>query len=350
MQPVVAPRPAVPVGWRTALVLGLALVTVVWVWGRPLVSPFAVAFAMSAGTGFLAVPLLRRLKAGQVIRTDGPQSHLQKAGTPTMGGAFFLPWALLVPLAFFGLNTDLLAAIALGGACGLVGLLDDWRVIRPKANRRGITALQKMILLVAIGTLFCGYLFAGGRASVVGLGDIGVLFWPLALFVLTGSTNAVNLTDGLDALAGGTGAIASAALGLIVLAAHPALACLCFSLSGACLGFLVHNRHKADVFMGDTGSLAIGGILAAVALLSGQVIALALVGGVFVLEALSVIAQVGYYKATKGPDGKGKRLLRMAPLHHHFELGGLHETQVVGRFYLAGAVLAVLAVWLCRAS
>ncbi|BAC91679.1 phospho-N-acetylmuramoyl-pentapeptide-transferase [Gloeobacter violaceus] len=335
-----------PTGWLSALAAG-AIVSAAIAWLAPAqLVVFGLTLLLVALTGFAAVPLLRRWKARQFIREDGPRSHLKKAGTPTMGGIFFIPWALVVPFAFAGWNPELIAAVALATSYGLVGWIDDFQIIRRQSNN-GITPRQKMLLLIGAGVAFCLFHGLSGHGTATfGLGELGILFWPLALLALTGTANAVNITDGLDGLAGGTGAIAATVLGLIVIATHPALAVLCFALAGACLGFLVHNRHKATVFMGDTGSLAIGGALAAVAVLSGQLVALALVGGVFVVEALSVIAQVGYFKATKGPDGKGKRLLRMAPLHHHFELGGLHETQVVARFYLAGASLALLTWWL----
>jgi len=335
-----------PTGWRSAFALGVTLVAVLSFAAAPALIPFALAFALTAATGFAAVPALRRLKAGQYIREDGPQSHLKKAGTPTMGGIFFLPWAVLVPVVLTGFAPDVLAAAGLTAASGLVGFLDDWQIIRYR-NNKGIAPRTKLLLLLGTGVLFVVYCALSGHSTRVnGLGDWGLFYWALALFAIAGTTNGVNVTDGLDALAGGTSALAAVALGLIVLPTQPQLAVFAFALAGVCLGFLVHNRHKASVFMGDTGSLAIGGALAAVAILSGQMVALALAGGVFALEAISVMLQVGYFKATKGPDGKGKRLLRMAPLHHHFELGGWHETQVVSRFYLAGALLAGIAVWL----
>lgn len=335
-----------PTGWRSAFALGVALVAVLWCTATAYLIPFALAFALTAVSGFVAVPMLRRLKAGQSIREDGPQSHLKKAGTPTMGGIFFVPWAILVSCLFAPGDPDVLATASLTAICGLVGFLDDWQIVRYR-NNKGISPWTKLCTLLGAGALFLAYHALSGHGTVVvGLGNWGVFFWPLALLALGGTTNGVNVTDGLDALAGGTGAIAALALGLVVLPREANLAIFCFSLSGACLGFLVHNRHKASVFMGDTGSLALGGALAAVAVLTGELVTLAIAGGLFAIEAISVIAQVSYFKATKGPDGKGKRLLRMAPLHHHFELGGWHETQVVTRFYLVGAIFGGLALWL----
>ncbi|MBC7882963.1 MAG: phospho-N-acetylmuramoyl-pentapeptide-transferase [Anaerolineae bacterium] len=335
-----------PNGWFSTLLLASALIAVLALRATPQLFSFGLTFTLVALSGYAALPVLRRLKAGQSIREDGPQSHLKKAGTPTMGGLFFMPWVVLVPYILTAGNWDVFAVSALTLACGGIGFADDWQIVRYR-NNKGIAPRTKLGFLLGAGALFCLYHgISGHGTNVFGLGDLGFLFWPLALLALGGTTNGVNVTDGLDGLAAGTSAIASCALGLIVMPQHPELATVCFSLAGACLGFLVHNRHKASVFMGDTGSLAIGGTLAGVAVLSGQLVALALAGGVFTIETLSVIAQVSYYKATKGPDGKGKRLFRMAPLHHHFELGGLHETRVVKLFYLSGALLALFAVWL----
>jgi phospho-N-acetylmuramoyl-pentapeptide-transferase len=166
------------------------------------------------------------------------------------------------------------------------------------------------------------------------------LFWPLAGFVLVAESNATNLTDGVDGLAAGTVAIAIFALGVIIAPTAPDLMVFCAAVSGSCLGFLAYNRNPASVFMGDTGSLA----LAAVALVTNSLVALFILSGIFFVETLSVMAQVSYYKATKGPDGKGKRLFKMAPLHHHLELTGWSELQVVAVFYMIAAVLAFVCI------
>ncbi|WP_218080458.1 phospho-N-acetylmuramoyl-pentapeptide-transferase [Anthocerotibacter panamensis] len=308
-------------------------------------------FTGAALLGWAVIPLLRSLKIRQVIQTDGPQTHQVKGGTPTMGGLFWVPPALVLPL-FWVQTPRVWAVLALTLAYGLVGFWDDWRVITSRpGGPRGIPPWLKMSLLLAFGTIFVVYLFKTGYTPVVrGWADegwlpLGLLFWPLGLFVLTGTSNAVNLTDGMDGLAAGTGAVACVALGLVV----PAdLALLCWVMAGCCLGFLVHNHKPARVFMGDTGSLALGGFLGAVSLVSAQLLPFLVMGGVFVLEALSVLIQVYYYKATKGPDGKGKRFFRMAPVHYHLELSGWPEIHVVALFYGLALVLAALAVWLRR--
>ena len=173
--------------------------------------------------------------------------------------------------------------------------------------------------------------------------SLGWLIFPLAGFVLAAESNATNLTDGVDGLAAGTSAIAFIGLAIILGQSNPELSTFCAAMSGSCWGFLVHNHNPAKVFMGDTGSLALGGALAAVGLVSGNLWTLFVVSGLFFVESLSVIAQVSYYKATKDENGKGKRLLKMAPIHHHFELSGWSETQVVAMFYLSSLGLAVIA-------
>ena len=320
-----------------------------------LLFPLMVCAILSALSGMAVIPLLNRWKTGQVVREDGPQTHLKKAGTPTMGGIFFIPVAVILSVVWSSFNKidvspELIAVCLLTTSYGFIGWVDDWQVLRRKSNK-GISPRMKLILQVAFGALFCCWLF-WYKSSVAEVSlpgnlnlSLGWLFLPLAVFVLTAESNATNLTDGIDGLAAGTGAIAFLGLGAILGWDYPALAVFCACLSGGCLGFLIHNRNPAVVFMGDTGSLALGGALAAVGLSSNNLWVLFLLGGVFFIESVSVIAQVGYYKATKGADGKGKRLFKMAPIHHHFELSGWSETQVVGIFYLASIFLVAIACW-----
>lgn len=320
--------------------------------------PFWVCAAATTGLGYLVVPMLRSLKTGQVIREDGPQTHLKKGGTPTMGGVFFIPVGGLVALLWSGFTlgwsnlTPVLAVSALTLAYGFIGWLDDWQILRRKSNK-GISPQMKLALQIGFAVLFCLWLILSqpaGIATVVlpfGLAlPLGLLFWPLAAFVLVAESNATNLTDGVDGLAGGLCAIALLALGAIVAPTNPGLMIFCACMSGSCLGFLAHNRNPATVFMGDTGSLALGGALASVALLSNTLWILFILSGIFFVETLSVVAQVSYYKATKGPDGIGKRLFKMAPLHHHLELSGWSEIQVVGTFYAINAILALLCFFI----
>ncbi|MEL7350736.1 MAG: phospho-N-acetylmuramoyl-pentapeptide-transferase [Cyanobacteria bacterium J06649_5] len=312
--------------------------------------PLVVGAALSAIAGYVALPILRQLKAGQFIREDGPQAHLKKAGTPTMGGIFFVPAAVVVALILTGFSTATVAVSLLTLSYAAIGWLDDWQVMRRRSNK-GISPKMKLVLQIGFAAAFCVWATTSQSTEITtvalpfGLAlPLGVLFWPLAGFVLVAESNATNLTDGVDGLMGGAGAIALLGLGILIAPTHPDLMVFCAALSGACLGFLVHNRNPAKIFMGDTGSLALGGALAAVGILSGNLFGLLVVTLLFFAETLSVILQVGYYKATKGPDGKGKRLFKMAPLHHHFELSGWSELQVVSVFYVVSAMLITVAV------
>ncbi len=320
--------------------------------GQPdsLAVPLAIAGVLAAIGGVLVLPILRALKTGQFIREEGPQAHLKKAGTPTMGGIFFIPIGVLTALVLTGFAPTAIAAGLLTLAYGFIGWLDDWQVLRRKSNK-GISPRMKLALQIFFAVAFCSWVLASQPADLttvalpLGLSvPLGLLFWPLAGFVLVAESNATNLTDGLDGLMGGTGAIALLGLGVLVSPAHPSLMIFCAAMSGACLGFLAHNRNPAKVFMGDTGSLALGGALGAIGVLSGNLFGLLIVTLLFFAETLSVIIQVSYYKATKGPDGVGKRFFRMAPLHHHFELSGWSELQVVGVFYGVTAAFALVAI------
>ncbi|AKG23161.1 phospho-N-acetylmuramoyl-pentapeptide-transferase [Calothrix sp. 336/3] len=314
--------------------------------GASLTLPFLFCAVLAAAAGFVVIPLLQALKTGQIIREDGPQAHLKKAGTPTMGGIFFVPVAVLVACVWSNFDNQVLGVSALTLSYGLIGWIDDWQILRRKSNK-GISPKMKMMLQIGFAVMFCLWMMATQPSGITNIAlplglslPLGALFWILAGFVLVAESNATNLTDGVDGLAGGTVAIALLALGALVAPTSVGLMIFCACMSGGCLGFLAHNRNPARVFMGDTGSLALGGALAAVALVSNSLFALFIISGIFFVETLSVMAQVSYYKATKGPDGKGKRLLKMAPLHHHLELSGWTELQVVGSFYLIAAILA----------
>lgn len=349
-------RPLGVAGNQLFLTLGagisIASLILDWLAGRPLLStlnltlPLIISTLATAGLGYWVVPMLRRLKAGQVIRQEGPQAHYKKAGTPTMGGIFFVPTAVVLALVWSGLSPNVIAVSALTLAYAAIGWLDDWQILRKKSNK-GISPRLKLLLQVTFGSLFCLWMFLtqpeGITTLLLPFGltlPLGVLFWLLAGFVLVAESNATNLTDGLDGLAAGTGTIALLGLAALVMPNAPDLAIFSACMAGGCLGFLVHNHNPAKVFMGDTGSLALGGALAAIGLLSHSLFGLLILSGIFLAETLSVLAQVGYYKATKNEQGIGKRLLKMAPLHHHFELVGWSETQVVSRFYLIGSLLA----------
>ncbi|MDX2229616.1 MAG: phospho-N-acetylmuramoyl-pentapeptide-transferase [Leptolyngbyaceae cyanobacterium bins.349] len=336
--------------------LGAGALYLDWLAGRSpmqiesLTLPFWVCALMTAILGFWAVPALRALKAGQTIREDGPQSHLKKAGTPTMGGIFFVPVALVTALLWSGFAPTVVAVTLLTFSYGLIGWIDDWQIIRRKSNK-GISPRMKLALQISLGGLFCLWVAFTQPASITNLVlpfglvlPLGFMLFPVGWFALVAESNATNLTDGLDGLAAGTVAIALLGLGAFAAPTSPELMLFCACLSGSCLGFLVHNRNPAKVFMGDTGSLALGGALAAVAILTNGLVALLVLSGLFFIEAVSVMIQVAYFKATKGPDGVGKRFFKMSPYHNHLELSGWSETKIAGVFYLLGGLLVFLTL------
>lgn len=297
--------------------------------------------------GHFLLPILVRLHCGQSIRGEGPASHQKKSGTPTMGGIMMILAIVLGTIAADGWEPSILLALFVTIGHGAIGFLDDYIKVVKKRNL-GLRVREKfagqivMAFLVAfIGSRFLGLTtalwipFAGNSV------DLGALYYGLVFFVFVGTTNAVNLTDGLDGLATGTVAVAMGTYALVCLSlGKSALAAFCAATAAAAVAFLRFNAHPARVFMGDTGSLALGGALAAAAVLTKTELLLILIGGVFVAEALSVIIQVISFQTT------GRRVFRMSPLHHHFELGGWPETKVVHVFWLAGAACSLLALWI----
>ena len=292
------------------------------------------------------IPVLRRLKFGQHIRKDGPQSHLTKTGIPTMGGFVFL---LAIPTAMLisGVSDEKsLLAVFLILSLGLLGCIDDFLKIRRK-NADGLSARQKMAGQILIAALFTVYLWRleGGRVWLPLVDrylDLGVYYIPVAVFVIVATANGVNFTDGLDGLCAGVTFIVAAAFYLLCRVwGLTQLIWLAASLAGSCLGFLIFNLHPAKLFMGDTGSLALGGAVSALALLSDTALLLPLLGVVYVMEVASVILQRRYFRYTGG-----KRLFRMAPLHHHFELSGWSENRVDFAFWSATVLSAALFLWI----
>lgn len=297
------------------------------------------------------IRLMQRLSWGQEIRPEGPEDHLSKKGTPTMGGAVLLATFLSVfwwtgwSARADGLKTlSLLVLTAVTLAHAGLGFLDDWTKIAQKRSL-GLKARHKLAAQIAVGLLLGLFAVhqdpdAGVWLPVFGWVHSHLIRVALAVVVVMATSNAVNLTDGLDGLAGGTNAVAFVAYVPICLAAHePALGVGCLAMAGACAGFLWYNAFPARIFMGDTGSLALGAALATVSVLTHTEFLLMVIGGLFVLEAVSVILQVGYFKLTGG-----KRIFRMAPIHHHFCKGGLHEVQVTTRMWVASVILALLAL------
>ncbi|MCL1996719.1 MAG: phospho-N-acetylmuramoyl-pentapeptide-transferase [Defluviitaleaceae bacterium] len=292
----------------------------------------------------LLIPILKKIKFGQNVRDDGPKSHLQKTGTPTMGGIIIIV-SFLAGVAFFlqG-NTTGVLVVAVTIAFGVIGFLDDYvKVIKKRSL--GLRAATKFMLQIFVGGLFLFLLstvsdgynyflvpFMNGHSI-----NMGWFFVPATLFILLGTVNGVNFTDGLDGLASSVTAIVAVffLLGAYILGNNELLPII-GAVAGSLLGFLLFNSHPAKVFMGDTGSLALGGFVGAIAVVLEMQLFLAIVGLVYVFEVLSVVLQVGYFKLTKG-----KRLFKMAPLHHHFELMGIPEAKVVAMFCIFTIIMVL---------
>jgi len=306
----------------------------------------ASAFLAVALIGVPGVSLLARLRFGQSVRSDGPSTHLSKAGTPTMGGLLFVPVIAVVTVVLAGTGPAVGLALAVTLGHGLLGLADDFLKValrRPLGLRARYKLVAQIALAVLLGWGASAYLGLGTGVEIPFTGlsvDLGAFYIPFVIVLVLGATNAVNLTDGADGLAAGAMLATMAAYGLVAGAAGLAgMGVFAFAVGGACLGFLVHNHHPARVMMGDTGSLALGGALAATAVLTRTELWLVIIGGLYVVEALSVIVQVASFRLT------GKRVLRMAPLHHHYEVAGWPETRVVFVFWLVSAFFAALGLW-----
>ncbi|WP_374018558.1 phospho-N-acetylmuramoyl-pentapeptide-transferase [Paenibacillus thiaminolyticus] len=305
-----------------------------------------VSFILAVILGPLTIPLLRRLKFGQQVRDDGPQGHLKKAGTPTMGGAIILLAFTLAFLKFSVIDIDFYVLLIATLGFGLIGFLDDYIKIVFKRSL-GLTARQKLIGQLACSAVICVLLWQSNHSTVLAVPgtswglDLGWFYYPFIILMMLAISNAVNFTDGLDGLLSGTSAIALAAFALIAMQLSEIAAAVCAAaMIGAVLGFLVFNAHPAKVFMGDTGSLGIGGAIGAIAILTKTELLFLVIGGIFVIEMLSVVIQVVSFKT------RGKRVFKMSPIHHHFELSGWSEWRVVITFWLAGIVLAGLGLWI----
>ncbi len=316
---------------------------------------------------------LRKNQIGEEIRHDGPQTHQAKKGTPTMGGSIILGAVFLSVLMWGKLNNFYIQMIFLATFwMGVVGFIDDYLKV-VKKMKKGLIGRYKMVGQIVLGLILGSAIYFNPEFVTNDLNDntslpffknlevrFGLLYIPFVVFIVTGTSNAVNLTDGLDGLATGLMGIAMLAfagicyvsghavfsdyLNIIHLPGSGELAVYCLAIVGAAMGFLWYNAHPAEVFMGDTGSLALGSTLGAVAVLIKKEILLGIIGGVFVAETLSVILQTSYFKYTRKKYGEGRRIFKMAPLHHHFELKGWPELKVVVRFWIVGILLALLSL------
>ncbi|WMV15594.1 hypothetical protein MTR67_008979 [Solanum verrucosum] len=319
-----------------------------------LMRPFLISAVAVSCVGYVCVPLFRSLKLHSVIRKEGPARHSSKKGTATMGGLYFIPIGVIVAEIIVGFSSlEVLGASAATLTFAAIGLLDD--LISMRNNNVGLSARFRIMSEVAAGTFFSFWLYASDISSPysmktvvplpapLGLICLGRLYPFLTSFCFASMANGINLTDGLDGLAGGTATLAFIAMSIAVLPICSELSIFGASMAGACAGFLLHNRYRASIFMGDTGALALGGALASMAACTGMFFPLFISSGVFVLEALSVILQVSFFKTTKHFLGSGHRLFRMAPLHHHLELCGVKEPVIVAGAYVFSSILALTA-------
>ncbi len=292
------------------------------------------------------IPILKNKQVKQFIKENGPKSHHKKSGTPTMGGIPMIISIIMGSLVLNIITWETAMLISMTLLFAMVGYIDDSLKIKKKQNL-GFRAWQKIVMQVAFSLILALYCYEVYGSEVwipfyqQGYIDFGYYYIPFVIFVLLAMTNSVNLTDGLDGLASGVSAIVAIFLAVVGLQnMHTAPVTFCAALGGACIGFLIFNRYPAKVFMGDTGSMAIGGALATAAIIMKVEFILIFAGSIYVIEALSVIIQVLYYKRTK------KRVFKMAPIHHHFELSGMSEKSVVYMFYLFALICCVLAYFI----
>ncbi|ABR49032.1 phospho-N-acetylmuramoyl-pentapeptide-transferase [Alkaliphilus metalliredigens QYMF] len=315
-----------------------------------------IGFIITLILGPLTIPFLRRLKVGQTIREEGPKTHMAKSGTPTIGGIILIMSIIITSLTSGLINEELWIALAATVAFGIIGFIDDFIKVILKRNL-GLRAYQKLILQGTIAVILAIYQsrtsimgtevivpFVGEGITIAGFTitqtiDLGILYIPFIVFVVVATVNSVNLTDGLDGLAAGVTLIIAAFFALVAMSwGYVSLAIFAAAITGACLGFLKFNSHPAQVFMGDTGSLALGGAIATIAVLMNVVLIIPIVGGIYFAEAVSVILQVISFKLT------GKRIFKMSPLHHHYELSGWAETKVVIVFWVVTVILCLVGM------
>lgn len=312
--------------------------------------PVLIAFILSVILCPIFIPFLKRLKFGQFVRDDGPESHLKKSGTPTMGGIIFLLSVVCTSLFYIPKYPDVIPVLFVTVGFGLIGFLDDYIKIVLKRSM-GLRAWQKLVGQILVTAIFGYYLvnytevgttilipFTGGFNGGYYL-DTSFLFIPLLFLVVLGTVNGANFTDGLDGLASSVTLLIATFFSVVAIGIGSGISPITCAVAGSLLGFLVYNVYPARVFMGDTGSLALGGFVAASAYMLRMPLFILIVGLIYLIEVLSVIIQVGYFKLSGG-----KRIFKMAPLHHHFELSGWPETKVVAMFSIVTAVLCLVAL------
>ncbi|BCN31554.1 phospho-N-acetylmuramoyl-pentapeptide-transferase [Anaeromicropila herbilytica] len=308
--------------------------------------PVLIAFVISVILCPIMIPFLKKLKFGQFVRDDGPESHLKKSGTPTMGGLIILSSIVLTSLFYIKDYPDILPVLFVTLGFGIIGFLDDYIKVVKKRSL-GLRAWQKMFGQILVTAVFGYYLvnftdistkmlipFSDGKYL-----DVSYLFIPLLFFVVLGTVNGVNFTDGLDGLASGVTVLVATFFTVVAIGTHSGISPITCAVAGSLLGFLLFNVYPARVFMGDTGSLALGGFVAASAYMLQMPLFIPIIGFIYVLEVVSVMLQVSYFKATGG-----KRIFKMAPIHHHFELCGWSETRVVAVFSIITALLCLVGL------
>lgn len=309
----------------------------------PVILSLALSILVVVGLGPKVIPMLKKMKFGQTVRTEGPQSHLAKNGTPTMGGVMMIISILVSTILFAGFNFYTIIALISMLGFGLVGFLDDYIKVVKKRSL-GLTPIQKIVGQVTLALLIplSQVIFKPEMTKLVipfmdTTLDLGILYVPFMAFVIIGTVNAVNLTDGLDGLSSSITVIVSAFfIAIALMNGINEVSIFSASVMGACLGFLAFNKYPAEVFMGDTGSMALGGAVVGMATLTNMTLLIPIVGGIYFAEALSVIIQVVSFKTRQ------KRVFKMAPLHHHFEQCGWKETKVVKRFCLTSVILLAI--------
>mgnify|MGYP001127948491 FL=1 len=309
-----------------------------------------IAFAVSAALCPIVIPFLHKLKFGQQVREDGPQAHLKKQGTPTMGGLIILSSIVITSLFYMKDYPRIIPVLFMTVGFGIIGFLDDYIKIVMKRSE-GLNPKQKLLGQIVITGIFAYYLMTSGEVGTEMLIpftggfengyflDLGWLFVPALFFIVLGTDNGVNFTDGLDGLCTSVTILVATFFTVVALGEESGISPITGAVVGSLLGFLLFNVYPARVFMGDTGSLALGGFVASSAYMMQMPVFIAIVGLIYLVEVLSVIIQVTYFKKTGG-----KRIFRMAPIHHHFELGGWSETRVVAVFSITTAILCMIAL------
>ena len=308
--------------------------------------PVLISFLVSVFLGPVIIPFLKRLKAGQTVRDEGPKSHLKKNGTPTMGGILILSAMIVTSLSYMEDYPEIKPILLMTLGFGLIGFLDDYIKVILKRSM-GLTPIQKMAGQLVVTGLFAYYLLKCTDISLAAKIpfmpgkelDLGWLNIPLLFFIVIGTVNGANFTDGLDGLAASVTVLAASFLSAAAIGTGTRIEPVTCAVAGALLGFLLFNVYPASVFMGDTGSLALGGFVAAAAYMMQLQLFIPIIGFIYLIEVVSVILQVLFFKLTGG-----RRLFRMAPLHHHFELGGWSETRIVAFFSVVTAILCLVAL------